>query len=212
METGPIPAAVARLAPGSGALFAIVGPSGAGKDTLIHWLRHRGETRHVLFVRRTVTRDVDSEHEDHDTLSVPAFEAARARARFTVTWGAHGMFYGVPATALSHVRRGGFAVVNGSRKALPDLRAAFPNLIVVHVDASADVRAARLRQRGRETLEEIEARLDRAMPPPAGDDDTVHVDNSGPIEVAGSRILALMAAAGERLGTGPDDRAGAPGA
>ena len=192
--------AVRRLGPG--ALFTVVGPSGAGKDTLIHWLRHRDETRHVLFVRRIVTRDADPEHEDHDTASVEAFEAARASGRYAVTWGAHGLNYGVPTTALDHVRRGGIAVVNGSRKALGEMRAVFPNVIVVHVDVSPDVRAARLRQRGRETQAEIESRLDRAVAPP-DTTDAVHIDNSGPIEVAGQRVLDLIAAASERPGVAP---------
>lgn len=191
--------AINRLTPGTGALFAIVGPSGVGKDTLIHWLRHRNETRHVLFVRRIVTRDADPAHEDHDTLPSKAFETASAQGRFAVTWGAHGLRYGVPATAYDHVRRGGIAVVNGSRKALDDMRAVFPNLIAIHVDVAPDVRAVRLRQRGRESQAEIDSRLDRAIAPP-DTPDTIHIDNSGPIEIAGNRVVDLILMAGRRLG------------
>ena len=53
-------------------------------------------------------------------------------------------------------------LVNGSRGALAAALAAFPALTVVRISAPSGVLADRLLARGRETREEIIARLDRA--------------------------------------------------
>ena len=54
----------------NGALVAVVGPSGAGKDTLIaHAKAALGDEPQVDFVRRCVTRPSDGQTEDHDTLA-----------------------------------------------------------------------------------------------------------------------------------------------
>lgn len=176
-----------------GRLVVIVGPSGSGKDTLIAWLRHRlGDRRDVQFVRRIVTRKVDADLEDHDTMSRDEFADADASGRFAVTWPAHGLYYALPVSALDHVRRGGIAIANGSRQAIDDIESTFGNVLVVHLSVDPDVLRGRLRERGRESPAEIEWRLRRAAI--AADKRSYgHViDNSGPIDDAGTRVLQLI--------------------
>ena len=83
-----------------GAFVAVVGPSGAGKDTLIGYakarLAEKGRGR-FHFVRRVITRAADGSTEDHDTLSPMAFERAEADGAFALSWEAHGLCYGLPA-------------------------------------------------------------------------------------------------------------------
>lgn len=176
-----------------GALVVIVGPSGSGKDTLIGWLRDRlaGQPE-FLFVRRTVTRAVDRGSEDHQTLSPAAFEAAAADGQFAVTWEAHGLRYGLPVQVLDHVRQGGIAIANGSRKALPQLRDRFNRLAIVNLNVERAVLASRLAARGRESEADIDDRLDRAGLQPDPGPDCLSVDNSGPIARAGNVTLALI--------------------
>lgn len=58
----------------------------------------------------------------------------------------------------------------------------------------------RLVDRGRESLESIRRRLIRGEPHPVEGADVVHIDNSGSPEIAGERLLDLMAAyVGETL-------------
>ncbi len=100
-------------------IFAIVGPSGAGKDTLIRGvLAARPDLR---LVRRVITRI------PQDQVTGP-----------------------------------GDVIFNGSRASLPLAARTFPGLRVILVTAPDIVLAARLAARGRETAEDIRARLSRA--------------------------------------------------
>ncbi len=63
----------------NGAFVAVVGPSGAGKDTLIaHAKAALADEPQVDFVRRVITRLSDGETEDHDTLADAEFLEALA--------------------------------------------------------------------------------------------------------------------------------------
>jgi len=178
---------------GQGSFVAVVGPSGAGKDTLINWLKSKleGEDR-VMFVRRTVTRDADGTTEDHDSLDRESFAVEEEAGHYAVCWEAHGLRYGIPTAALHHVENGGIAIANGSRRALGEIERVFGNLLVVSLTVDRDVLAKRLAARGRETATEIEKRLARsgeALPVRCR---MVEIDNTGAVERAGEAFLALL--------------------
>ena len=171
-----------------------MGPSGVGKDTLIDGLRRRfsGESR-VHFAVRAITRPAGDESESHLALTVEGFQQEKSRGAFSVTWEANGLNYGLPRSLLDEVARGNVVIANGSRGALPKIRAAFPALTVVAVTVSADELARRLRSRGRETDEEIEARLARNSAFSECIDGCILIDNSGPpadaVEVLAGVVL-----------------------
>ena len=81
---------------GPGRLILIVGPSGAGKDTLIELVKIAcaGDPG-VVFTRRKVTREA-SAFEDNDFVGPEEFEQQLKRGEFGMTWRAHGLSYGVP--------------------------------------------------------------------------------------------------------------------
>jgi ribose 1,5-bisphosphokinase len=144
-----------------GAFVAVVGPSGAGKDTLIACARASLATdAHYLFVRRVVTRPAGS-FEDHDSMTEGEFDRADAAGAFVLSWRAHGLSYGVPVATLAAVENGVIAVCNLSRAAISDARRRFPRIATVLVTAPNAVIAARLAARGRETEEEAVRRLAR---------------------------------------------------
>lgn len=177
----------------SGMLFAIVGPSGAGKDTLINWLRERLSDRpEIMFVRRVITRAPDGSTEDHGTLGEAEFMSAHEAGRFAVVWQAHGLSYGIPKTALDHVSSGGIAICNGSRGALAEIEQAFGPVRVIEITVSPEVLAERLRARGREHESEISQRLARDTPPIPERFAAISIDNSGPVETAGHAILGRI--------------------
>lgn len=174
-------------------MVAVVGPSGAGKDTLMALAAGRlAERRDVHFVRRVITRASDAGSEDHDSVSEADFDAMERDGAFSVWWDAHGLRYGIPADVFDRLGEGHLVIANGSRSALPRFQAAFPRLKVVNVTARPEVLAARLEARGRETRENILARLARGSLAVEGGFDVADIDNSGTIEEAGVKVIALL--------------------
>lgn len=178
-----------------GRLLLIVGPSGSGKDTLIDWLKSRYEQdERILFVQRVITRKPDATGENHIGLSPHSFEVMKKQGRFAVSWAAHDLQYALPIEALHHVENGGIAIANGSRRALADITRIFSTVQILHLLVERKALEARLVARGRESPDQVRQRLDSAVTHaiPKGLD-CVEVDNSRPVEVAGSRVEELIA-------------------
>ena len=176
----------------NGVFIAVVGPSGAGKDTIIRYARHRlAEATDVHFVRRVITRPSDASSEDHEFLDDAAFEEAKRQGDFSLSWSAHGLMYGLPASVDATIATGRVAVANLSRGALPALRGRYANVAVVEITARPEILAERLAARGRESRGEVLTRLARTVPVELGPG-VVSIDNSGPSEEAGEQFVALV--------------------
>ena len=173
-----------------GACFAIVGPSGVGKDTLIVAARNAVPELHV--VRRVITRPSSAGGEDFDGVSEAEFAARSAAGAFVLEREAHGLRYGIPAGVCGVLRSGRPVLFNGSRAMLEQAAEVFGDLHVVHVSARREVLAARLEARGREDAGAIERRLERAeMPLPHGLR-VSEIDNSGVLGDAVARLVAVL--------------------
>jgi ribose 1,5-bisphosphokinase len=147
---------------GPGRLVLIVGPSGAGKDTLIGIARRNlaNDTR-VKFPRRVVTRP-SSQFEDNVAMTPAEFDAALGQNAFVLHWRAHGHGYGVPRQIDDDIGGGNTVVVNVSRTIIAEARQRYHNVTVVSITAPADVLAARLAARGRASDGSIGERVQRA--------------------------------------------------
>jgi len=168
-------------------LVLVVGPSGAGKDTLLEAVRRElaGDAR-VRFVRRVITRPATAGGEDHESVSDTAFCARD----FALQWQAHGLRYGIPADIAGDLARGVTVVANVSRTVIAEAAERFP-VRVIEVTAPPDVLAARLSLRGRETAADAAERLSRSVALPAGV--PVHtVVNDGTVEQGAQRFLAAL--------------------
>jgi ribose 1,5-bisphosphokinase len=174
-----------------GTLFLVVGPSGAGKDTLI--ARAAAARRDLLVPRRAVTRPAEAGGEEIESMGEAEFAAAEAAGAFMLSWRAHGLAYGVPAAAAVALAEGRDVLVNVSRAAIGEARRRFAPVRVIAVEASPEARARRLAARGRESAAEIASRLARAgeAPRPVGPDVRV-VRNDGPVEQAIADFLAAL--------------------
>ncbi|HUH48312.1 MAG TPA: phosphonate metabolism protein/1,5-bisphosphokinase (PRPP-forming) PhnN [Mycoplana sp.] len=176
-----------------GMVIVVVGPSGAGKDSVMDFAaRHFAGNDRVVFARRVITRPADAGSEAHIGVDEATFSRLKQERAFCVSWQAHGLSYGIKTEILEAVGQGAVVIVNGSRQALPDFVAAFPRLKIVTITAHAEVRAERLAKRGREGAGAIAARLDRQPRVAAADLDTVTIDNSGPLDVAGDALVHLL--------------------
>ncbi|MDX3929564.1 MAG: phosphonate metabolism protein/1,5-bisphosphokinase (PRPP-forming) PhnN [Shinella sp.] len=176
-----------------GTMVVVVGPSGAGKDSVMNFAaRHfEGEPR-LVFARRVITRAADAGGEDHDSVGEDEFERLRDAGRFAVSWKAHGLSYGIPAEAQAALRKGRTVVANGSRSALPHFSAVFPRLRVVMITARPEILAQRLAARGRESEDAIAARLGRRPERFSPECGITVIDNSGALEEAGSVFVGLI--------------------
>ena len=175
----------------AGALVLVVGPSGAGKDTLINAARAAlaGDPR-FDFPRRTITRHAVAALEDHDSVSEEAFDRLEREGAFALSWRAHGLSYGIPRDILDAIAADRVVVVNGSRAMAETARYAIPATQILLVEATPSVRALRLAGRGRETSDEIARRLEREVPDPLPD--AIRVDNSGPLASGVAAFLAAL--------------------
>ena len=179
----------ARIGPGR--LILVIGPSGAGKDTLLNIARAACvANRGIVFPRRIVTREATSA-EDNRQLDHEAFQAALARGDFAVHWEAHGHCYALPRGIDDDVRAGRIVVANVSRTVVDAMRRAYADVIVVEITAPPEVLAERLAMRARGSDGAIELRLSRnidaAVAPP-----DVTIVNMGGAEFHARQLLAVI--------------------
>lgn len=178
-----------------GLFVAIVGPSGAGKDTVIRAVAEAVRDQpDIIFVRRVITRLSDGVTEDHDSMTLEAFEAGRAAGMFCLSWGAHGLFYGLPQSAHDAVDRGNIVVANVSRVVLTDAVRTFGRVAVVEITADPDILLERIMARGRESSEEARGRIARSVKfhLPYATCSYVRIDNSGPVNIARDQLTKLL--------------------
>jgi len=178
----------------TGRLFLIVGPSGAGKDTVIaETMARLAPEDDVILARRFITRPLHpGDRETHVPVTPAAFARLRAAGAFALEWDSHGLSYGLGAELRAWLAAGMTVIANGSRGALPRARAAFgAALIVTEITARPETLAERLAARGRETAAEIEARLSRtdALPPAFVD---LSIPNDDPPDMAANLLLAAI--------------------
>ena len=176
-----------------GTLILVVGPSGAGKDSVLDGAKARlaGDSS-VLFPARVVTRPAQAGGEAHVPATAEQFAALRAAGGFVLSWEAHGLSYGIPRTVADDLAAGRTVIVNVSRAVIDEARRTLAPVRVAVITASPETLARRLAARGRETEADIAERLRRAtFAMPSGDDVTV-IDNGGALDEAVERFVGLI--------------------
>src|SRR5690606_4624686 len=98
----------------AGRLVYVVGPSGAGKDSLLQALAQRLEGRAVL-AQRVITRVATDAEPGCLSVSESEFLGLQSRGRFAMTWQANGLRYGIPDAINQRLEQGISVLVNGSR-------------------------------------------------------------------------------------------------
>ena len=169
MSEAPILSSYTPDAIGPGRLILVVGPSGAGKDTLLGFAKAAcAEDARIVFPRRVVTREA-SASEDNIALTPDEFREALARGDFAMHWEAHGHSYGLPRAIDDDIRAGRAVVVNVSRTVIAAARRAYANVVVIAITAPPEVLAERIQMRARSTDGNSEQRLGRTVDTAAPD-------------------------------------------
>lgn len=179
----------------TGGFVLVVGPSGAGKDTVMRLAQQAlADDATFRFPARVVTRAADA-HEANTPLSLAAFEAAEAAGDFALAWRAHGNAYALPKSSLDAARQGAVVICNISRASVAEARDRLPVLAVVEITASPDVLAQRIAARGRpgDQGAGLESRLARSSALPDVAADVRIVNDDAPALAAQALLRALRA-------------------
>jgi ribose 1,5-bisphosphokinase len=148
---------------GPGRLVLVVGPSGAGKDTLIGLAQAAcAGDGNFVFPRRVVTREASSA-EDNEHIGLDAFRRAQARGDFAIHWEAHGHCYGLRNAIDDDIRAGRTVIANISRTVVEAMRRIYAAVTVVSITAPPEVLAERLATRARSSDGKLAERLGRAV-------------------------------------------------
>ncbi|MND85163.1 Ribose 1,5-bisphosphate phosphokinase PhnN [compost metagenome] len=186
-----------------GRLIYLMGPSGAGKDSLIEAAHGTLQQLNVRVARRVITRSAESVGEDAVGVSPEQFRQMCEQGAFAMSWQANGLEYGIPAQIDAWLDEGHHVLVNGSRAYLERAAERYSTLLAVLLVVDPAVLRQRLIARGRESIGDIERRLARSqrfdMQVEAVQAGSVRIhllDNSGSLPHAVVRLMALLAAEG----------------
>ncbi|NYT76099.1 phosphonate metabolism protein/1,5-bisphosphokinase (PRPP-forming) PhnN [Alcaligenaceae bacterium] len=144
----------------SGRLIYLMGPSGAGKDTILQGVSHMMGNR-ALLAQRIVTRTPGFADDGALAVTEPEFLQMEQVGLLAMSWRAHGLAYGILRHIDARLAAGQDVLINGSRGYLPIALERYRTLMPVLVCVKPSLLQERLRRRGRETEAQIQARLVR---------------------------------------------------
>ncbi len=177
----------------SAALVYVMGPSGAGKDSVLARARERLPLEApVVFAHRYITRRADAGGENHVALSPAEFALRRARGLFAFHWQAHGNAYGIGVEIEAWRAHGLTVVVSGSREHYERLADLDPGVLPVLVTADRETLRARLAARGREDATATARRLARSEALIVNDPRLVTIVNDGTLDEAADAFLRVL--------------------
>ena len=175
-----------------GRLFYVMGASGAGKDSLLQFLRLAGDPTQLAVAHRCITRPAKPGAENHVALSEAEFQARLAAGWFALYWRSHGFWYGIGREIDGWLQSGIKVVLNGSREYLPEAFEIYPDLVPILITAEPDLIATRLVSRRRESAGEIAERIRHQVDLASLPASVTTIDNSGALELAGAALLARI--------------------
>jgi len=181
---------------GPGRLVLVVGPSGAGKDTLIAHAREAClDDTAVVFPIRVVTRP-PSVFENNEFMPQSAFQQAAANGAFAIWWNAHGHMYGIPLTVDFDIEAGRTVVCNVSRSVVEALRERYANVVTVLVTAPQKVLETRLAARDRGSDGSVTDRMSRVELTDGKLRPDVIINNIGEPEIGARKLVDTVYATG----------------
>ncbi|WP_320033923.1 AAA family ATPase [Halarcobacter sp.] len=166
-------------------IILVVGPSGAGKDTLLRYAKEKLNDR-FNFVKRYITREADV-NESNYFIDEYAFEILRHNGYFASNWNAHGNFYGIPKRFIKN----GVNIISISRSRIKDFENLYEDVYTLNITLPKDKLRQRLLARGRESSEEIEQRLNRSYEK-IECNKLIEFDNSSSLEESKEKFLELL--------------------
>ena len=191
MTDAPVIADHRIAAIGPGRLILVVGPSGAGKDTLLGLVKAAcADDPDIVFPRRVITRQASVSEENHE-VSLDAFRHALARGEYAMHWEAHGHCYALPRGIDDELRAGRTMIANVSRTVIGPVRREYADVVVISITAPPQVLAERLAARARSSDGKIEHRLGRTVDETSSRPDATIV-NTGSAEYHARQLVRII--------------------
>jgi ribose 1,5-bisphosphokinase len=178
----------------AGALVYVMGPSGAGKDSVLRRARAMlSVDLPIVFAHRYITRPVEAGGENHVALSGAEFALRRAHGLFAFHWHAHGNDYGIGHEIHAWRRAGLAVVVSGSREHFLTMDGVDEATVPVLITAPAERLEERLLKRGREDATAAAERLRRGVARDLDVAGAVTITNDGALDEAAKVFVRLLA-------------------
>jgi len=169
-----------------------MGPSGAGKDTLLKAARATLDGHGFAFAHRYITRPLVPDDEIFVPLTQAAFAERKAANLFAFDWRARDVGYAIGSEIDAWRAAGLTVVVSGSRAHFAGGAPGRLGAVPVLIEAAPAVLAARLAARGREPFGEIAARLARTAELDPHIPGAIRIDNSGALADAVAAFVAAL--------------------
>jgi ribose 1,5-bisphosphokinase len=171
-------------------IILIVGPSGAGKDSLLRTCREAFANRQdILFVPRYVTRMPD-DNEQNYYIDQSAFNTLKHNGFFFIDWQAHGNSYAISLDPLRQKDKQA-VVISVSRTVIVAFEKVFDDVETIAISAPESVLHKRLTDRGRESAQARDSRLARVGLEPIATR-LYHFENIGPLEQTAPKFIEFM--------------------
>ena len=175
-------------------LFYVMGPSGAGKDSVLARARALlSADASTVFAHRYITRPPETSGENHVALSEAEFALRRAHGLFAFHWQAHGNHYGIGREIHAWRKAGLSVVVSGSREHFLNVAGVDPDTYPVLITAPAERLRERLAARGREDAAGAGRRLERSDAYDVHDPRLITISNDGPLDEAAAALVRAIA-------------------
>ena len=172
-------------------IILIVGPSGAGKDSLLKICRQAFyDCQDILFLPRYVTRMPD-DNEQNYFVDQAGFNMLKNNGFFFIDWQAHGNSYGIILDPLMKKDRHA-VIISVSRTVIDAFEKVFDDVSTIFITAPDDVLRDRLADRNRESGEARDSRLARANLQPEARN-LFCFENAGMLEETAPKFIELMA-------------------
>lgn len=166
-------------------IVLIVGPSGVGKDTLLKGARKILKNE-INFVRRYITRKPDKNEKNY-FLDEFAFEILKHNSFFASSWNAHGNYYAIAKNSIKNKVN----IISVSRAKISDFEKQYDKVYTINITVPKEELRNRLLLRKRESLEQIEKRLNRSYPKIEAEN-LIEFDNSKNIKVSIKDFVELI--------------------
>ena len=178
----------------SGRIYYLMGASGAGKDSLIQYLKENLNNRgSYCFAKRYVTRTKPGR--DDIAIEQLRFTQLVDSGDLVLNWQRHGILYGIGHEINQALAKGKRVIINGSRDYYLQAKKSYPDLTGILIKAENQTLEQRLHRRQRESGTDISARMAEADKFPLlerEDSKIIIINNNDSLTLAGNRLLKIL--------------------